>query len=265
MNETTDIEKFEQRNGDTLPTPGGQDTFLATIERLSARADIDVSKIEKIMDMQERVLDRNAKQAFNAAMVRVQNELQIVIRTKRNDQTNSNYAPLEHIERDGKPVYTKHGFSLMFYEGFATPEKPIKEGYVRTMCDVMHEQGHTAEKFADLPMDDSGIKGSVNKTQVHAKGSTFSYARRYLMCMIFNIPTGDDDDGNSAGGKVDEFISEDQAKELHNLISGCGDKAEWVVEKILALNKIETIDTLPASEFKQVATWINSTVKKAKK
>jgi hypothetical protein len=43
----------------------------------------------------------------------------------------------------------------------------------------------------------------VNKTQVHALGSTSSYARRYLVCMIFNVTTEDDNDGNRRKDEVE--------------------------------------------------------------
>ena len=41
--------------------------------------------------------------------------------------------------------------------------------------------------------------GTVNKTKIHASGSTLSYGRRYLLKLIFNLTTVDelDDDGQS--------------------------------------------------------------------
>ena len=49
----------------------------------------------------------------------------------------------------------------------------------------------------DLPLDNVGTKGTVNKTGVQATGSTNAYGRRYLVLMIFNVSTEDEDnDGN---------------------------------------------------------------------
>ncbi len=47
-----------------------------------------------------------------------------------------------------------------------------------------------------MPLDSAGSGGKVNKTPIQASGSTQSYARRYLVCQIFNVTTADDNDGN---------------------------------------------------------------------
>ena len=70
------------------------------------------------------------------------------------------------------------------------------------------------------------------------------YGRRYLTCMIFNIPTGDDDDGNAAGSKV-KYITEAQIADL---------KTERELRKVdgktfLAHFDIESLEQLPAKRF----------------
>jgi len=174
-----------------------QTNFLTMIERLSTNPDVDVAKIEKIMDLQERVLDRNAEQAFNADMVACQAEIRKVVARHKNDQTRSMYAKLDDIDAQSKPIYTKHGFALTFYEG-----ETKKEKYIRVMVDVLHRQGHSKTRYKDFPVDDKGIKGTVNKTPIHADSSSFTYGARKLTCLVFNIPTGDDDDGNAGGGAL---------------------------------------------------------------
>ena len=90
----------------------------------------------------------------------------------------------------------------------------------------MHEAGHTKRYHVDLPIDSTGIKGSVNKTGVHANGSTYSYARRYLTMMIFNVVlTNEDNDGNVDG---------DQPQSLGELMN------EWIPKAYAA----ETKDSL---------------------
>jgi hypothetical protein len=49
----------------------------------------------------------------------------------------------------------------------------------------------------------TGPKGNQNKTATHGFGSTMSYGRRYLICLIFNITlTNEDQDGNQPGEQV---------------------------------------------------------------
>lgn len=199
----TDVEKFEERGedelGPNLPAVDHQTAFFATIERMATNPNVDVSKIKQIMDMQEHILDRNAEQAFNAAMTKAQNKIELVVAKSKNVQTGSNYADLKTVLLSAKPIYTAEGFSLMFYEGETT-----KEGHKRVCVDIMHKLGHTKQRYGDFAIQTTGIAGKAMMTQIHGEGSAFSYGRRYLTCLIFNIPTGDetDDDGNAAGGKI---------------------------------------------------------------
>lgn len=165
-------------------------SVISVIEKVATSKDLDVSKMEKLLEMQERVLNRQAEIAFNNALSEVQKELPAIQRDAVNSQTSSRYSKLESINMKIIPVYTKHGFSL----SFGTEETSDKE-VLKITCDVSHAQGHTRQYHYNLPWDKSGIKGNVNKTDIHALGSTISYGRRYLTMMIFNLVISDDTDG----------------------------------------------------------------------
>ena len=234
----SDLNKFEERGTEITIQPE-QNSFLATIERLSSRPDIDVEKIKQIMEMQEHILDRNAKQAFNAAMVRVQSAMPTIPKDLKNIQTNSMYSAYETILKHAKPVYTTGGFNVRMYEG-----ETQKEAHIRVCADVGHEEGHTENYWTDLPLDDRGIKGTVNKTGIHAKKSSLSYGKGILMCMVFNIPTGHDvdDDGNACGS---EFITSDQRIEIEEIIVNKGIDAEAFFKYM----KVETTGEILSSEY----------------
>ena len=170
--------------------------LIEIISRVASDPSCDVDKMERLLSMQERLVEREAEIAFNQAMQAAQQEMPVVIRDKTNDQTRSRYAQLETIDRAIRPVITRHGFSL----SFGTDESPL-DGHYRVTCVVSHIAGHTRHYHADLPADKTGIKGNVNKTDTHAFGSSMSYGRRYLKLLIFDIATGDDD-GNKADGGV---------------------------------------------------------------
>jgi len=247
-----DVQKFKERSSEKMPVPIQENSFLATIERLASRPDIDPDKIKQFMDMQERILDRNAKQAFNIDMMNAQREMPIVPTDANNQQTNSKYSLYKTILKKAKPIYTNYGFSIMFYEGFDSVEggkwPPIPDGEIRTFADVMHREGHTKTVYIDMPTDDKGIKGSVNKTLPHAKKSSISYSRGALVCMVFNISTGqDDDDGNAAGTPV-EYITLDQQTEINDffdvLYTDNG-------KKFLKWLGAESVDTIPIKDYKK--------------
>ncbi len=166
--------------------------IISLIGKMAENPDVDVEKMAKLVELQEHIYDKQAEIAYSNAMQELQQEIPTIEALSTNPQTHSKYAKLEHINKIITPIYTKHGFSLSF--GMA--ECPI-ENWFRTTCTIRHKLGHSVKEFIDLPLDDKGIKGSTNKTPVHAAGSSNSYARRYLTVMVFNLTVGGEDlDGN---------------------------------------------------------------------
>ncbi len=155
----------------------------------------DVEGFGKMLEFQERHEANQAKKVFASAFAVVQSNIDAVVKTKVNPQTKSKYAGLDAVIEMSKPVYTKQGFSIIYYEG-----KAEKADDVRVYADVLHKAGHKETYHLDVPMGGVGIKGVVNMTAIHAKATSFTYGRRYLLCNIWNIPT-QDDDGNGPGNK----------------------------------------------------------------
>lgn len=230
---------------DTNPPqlPGQQLTsILQMVERVATNPEADMDKLERLLDMQERVLDRESKMAFSRAMSAAQSEMGRVAADAINPQTHSKYATYGSLDRAIRPVYTKHGFALSFDTGDA----PLPD-QVRVMCDVSHIDGYTRSYHVDMPADGKGAKGGDVMTKTHAAGAAMSYGMRYLLKMIFNIAIGEDDkDGNVPV----ERITEQQAADLESLAEEVGAD----IPKFLKYLKIESLDQLPAS-------WYDTAVK----
>jgi len=130
-------------------------------------------------------------------MAAVQTEMMPIVRDSVNPHSKSRYARLETIDREMRPIYTGHGFSVR-YGSAPSP----REGWLRITCVVSHVGGFSETNYLDAPPDDAGTKGIVNKTAVQGIGSVVSYLRRYLLLMVFNIvlADGDDDDGAARQG-----------------------------------------------------------------
>ena len=162
--------------------------------KLAIEGNADLEKLEKLLDLQERYERNEARKAFSSDFSAVQANIAAVVKTKINPQTHSKYAGLDSVLESSKPVYTEQGFSIIFYEG----KTDVAEN-VRVCADVLHKAGHKETYHLDVPLGGVGIKGVVNMTKIHAKATSVTYGRRYLLCMIWNIPTQDDD-----GAGVDE-------------------------------------------------------------
>lgn len=212
-----------------------QSGFAAMMERLAVNKDVDVEKLERMMAMNERILDRNAEQAFAADYVRMKPKLPKVVRTKINTQTDSKYAPLEDINTQIDPVLEEYGF------GTSTKIVAQTESTVTVQATLWHRDGHKESTNIVMPLDNVGAKGTVNKTNVHATASSVTYAKRVAICALLNISTGDDKDGNTQAVSV----STEQAAEIDTLIRESGADRK----KFLAVMLVEDVRDIPARSY----------------
>lgn len=243
------VEKQEQQHvvADVRDFNSG---ILAVIARAATDPNVDVDKMERLLAMQERVMARDAEQAFNQAMAAAQKEMPQIKRGGKNSTTNSTYAELDAMSEAMSPIIAKHGFAL----SYGTAVSPLEKHY-RVTCSVTHTGGFTKEYVADVPSDLTGMKGTPNKTSTHAFGSTLSYGRRYLKMLIFDVATTDDDGRAASSG---ERISESQLVALQELASaGSAD-----MSRFCKFFKIDSLPALPAREFARAFDLLSRKVAK---
>jgi len=197
VSQTTLLPAEAQAN---LPT-ANPTSLLAAITRAAADPSVDIDKVERLFAMHERLASREAEAAFNDALARAQAKIVPIATDATNTHTGTAYATLAQINRLIVPLYTAEGLSLSFDEEGKNDAHPIPQGYLRIVGILAHSAGHSRRYHVDLPPDDVGAQGKVNKTKVQAVGSTSTYGQRYLVRRIFNIATReDDDDGNGSAG-----------------------------------------------------------------
>ncbi|MBB3453933.1 hypothetical protein FHT86_002189 [Rhizobium sp. BK313] len=250
----------EERQAARYDEPANQgDGLLGIIERLASNKSMDVDKFSAIVkiraDEQERLRriereDREdaARREWLAAFSAVQSEIGPIFRTNDNKHTRSKYADLADIERIVTPILTRHGFS--------TTSAPIAcdlPGHIRMRLTLGHAGGHEKVYEDDFPLDAAGSGGTVNKTAIQAKGSTQTYARRYLKASALDLAFMDDRDGNAPPAPKDESnISQEQLAKLRETI----DAADADVEKFCRFFRIEALPDLPAKEFDRAISMI---------
>lgn len=200
-------------------------SLLEVIAKAARDPNVDIDKMERLLQMQERVQSRDAEVAFNHALNAAQSEMGTIGANASNPQTRSRYATFDKLDRVLRPIYTHHGFSLSFDEG----DSPKPE-HVRVLCYVSHVGGHTRTYHRDMPADGKGAKGGDVMTKTHAAGAAGSYGARYLLKGIFNVAVGEDDeDGNVPMGAIndDELARLEQLVQVTNsnvpkLLAACG-------------------------------------------
>lgn len=213
----TEVQVFEEK---AVVATAGQDAMLSMIERLASNPDVDINKMQALVDMRNQEiarvdnqhqaeLARIAKQEFNIDYVEMSGELPLVVKTKNNTHTKSKYAALDDINRAIQPVLSKYGFSIT-----SNVLEQAKE-LITVEVTLVHKGGHEKSIKLAFPLDNKGSGGTVNKTEIHATASTIMYARRIGECTLLNISTGDDTDGNQ--NKVDEFATDAQRTAISGL------------------------------------------------
>jgi hypothetical protein len=219
-----------------------QSNAVAVQEPINAPAP---TEMERLLEMQERIMERNARAAYAADLARMQPELPVIAERggikDRSGKVQSTYALWEDINDAIKPVLSRHGFALSFRTG-------QEEGRITVTGVLSHREGHSEETTMHLPIDTSGSKNSVQ-----AVGSSISYGKRYTAGALLNITSrGEDDDGKAAGGVA--LVSEEQVQALQNLIIEVG--ADPV--KFCAYLKVESLSALPADQYERAVQALNA-------
>jgi hypothetical protein len=202
-------ELIEQNQQNQVAITTQQDnSIMAVISRAALDPLCDIDKMERLMAMHERMQARESETAFNASMAQMQVDMPTVGEGGMNKHTGNAYANIDDINRAIKPVMQKHGFAVTF------KVVHLKEGISVTGI-LVHAAGHREETTLLLPVD-----AGAGRNTVQAIGSSVTYGKRYVMCALLNITTGDaqDDDGQAA---EDPVITGHQAKQIETLLAKC--------------------------------------------
>lgn len=231
MNAVTKVEES------ALATPDAN-AIVSMIERAALDPRVDMDKMERLLAMQERIFDRNARMAYASALAVMQPKMPVI--TERGSIKNSDkkvqsrYALWEDINDAIKPLLAEHGFALSFRTGTTA------EGKITVTGILSHREGHQEETTISLPHDSSGSKNAVQ-----AVGSSISYGKRYTATALLNITSrGEDDDGKAA---PNDWIDSDQVDELVALMDDVGaDRTRF-----MNFLKIDTFAHLPKRRFRE--------------
>ena len=226
-----------------------QDTnMLSTISRLALSPSCDMDKLERLISLQERMEAKLALEAFNASFAQMQCEMPSVEKRTENTHTKKKYADLDDINDKVRPVMAKHGFGVSFK--IQTHEK-----FVTVTGILMHRNGHREETSMDLPRDDG-----AGRSIVQAVGSTTTYGKRYVMCALLNITSGDDNDNDGYRDKSQEAaptVTTLQAKQIEALIPKCSQRAQDAFRRLYP-----DIELIERSQFDTVLNQLTVSAQK---
>lgn len=242
MSETAVIEA-----GEKMPAaqPEQAISILQVIDRAARDPNVDIDKMERLMQMHERIQTNHARQVYQSALARMQPELPVV-RHRGDAARRYTYALWEDIHRGMTPVLNKYGFALFF--NVETGEQ------VKVTGILTHEDGHREQTEITLPADSSG-----NKNAVQAVASSVAYGKRYTAGALLNFATtGEDDDAQSAV-QIDDPLTDAQVIQLQDRLDALGlDKAELLSKCGRAMKRdIPTLSAIPAALFPKCDEYLS--------
>ena len=196
----------------------------------------DPASLDKLIDAAERMQKIVARQAFNRAMAAFKAECPPIIKASANAQFKrvnrqgvtvaSSYADLADIDAAIRDTMSRNGLSYRW--GNAV----IGDSGVTVVCYVTHADGYETDGSAvTVPVAAGAGLEKAKAASAQVVGSAMTYAQRYSLIAALGLTTCDvDDDAAMASAESDsERITDDQARDLNDLILSTGtDKARFL-------------------------------------
>lgn len=225
----------------TAPPPMAQEAEVSGLVKMALEQGVAVEVLERLVALQERVSDRNARQAMNEAVAAFQAECPSIkkgrtasIATKSGTKYSYTYASLDQIAQAIRPILHKHGLSY-------TWDSTMDAGKLVCTCTLRHVEGGEDRATFSCPTD---TKADMSGAQ--ASGGALTYARRQSLVQVLGLTTTDDDvDG--ADPQDAEKITEGQVADLYAL----ADEVGADIPKFLKWLKVEAMADIPTSEYER--------------
>ncbi len=212
------------------------DGILSVIARAAADPSVDIDKMERLLEMQERVLSRDAKAAYYTALAEMQPNLPVITENggikDRGGNIQSTYALWEDVNEAIRPILAENGFALSFKVRRAESE-------IITTGILSHRAGHSEETELALPTDTSGSKNAVQ-----AVGSSTSYGKRYTAFALLNLTSAGEDDDGDKGGREPSVN-----REQFDTLDGIADAVTADKGKFCRIFKVASLRDIPAKQY----------------
>jgi hypothetical protein len=190
-------------------------TGIATLDMINAALanNLDMDKLERLMEMHKQYEDREAKKEFAAAFAKARSEFsQIVARHDANfgvGKASFMHEKISDLQKAVDPSLGKYGFSYRW--GLNQDEGT--QGVTFILC---HSSGHEEGTPLEGPPDSTGGKNAY-----HAIGSANTYLQRLTMRAGLGLAVSYDDDANTPTVS-DEKITPEQEEEIKKLVIESG-------------------------------------------
>lgn len=202
-----------------------------TVEVLISQAisqGLGIDTMEKLFALKERHDANVAKEAYVGAMSTFQSNCPIIEKTKKvlnkdGRTVRYQYAPIDAIAEQIKKPLADNGLSYKW-------EVENKPGFINATAVVTHRLGHSEQSSFEVPID---TEGYMTAPQKYASALTF--AKRYSLCNILGISTGEEDTDATDVGKESDV--KDVKSKIMFLLRSLGEATKEKEDIVVAVLK----------------------------
>jgi hypothetical protein len=169
---------------------------------------------------------------ISVALNKFNEEISRISKDAVNPHFRNKYATLDKIIDEIRPILSKHGLSVIQF--------PSGDGERLSLSTMLL---HTSGEYIESPP----LIMKPVKNDPQGIGSCTTYARRYGICAVLNLNTGEDDDGNAASNPNKEAIKSSLAtvKAKYQLGKGNLDGFDdWVKKMMLEGHSYSSLDEI---------------------
>jgi len=220
-------------------------TTPAQLLNIAIEKGAELDKLEKLMDLQVRWEQGNARKAYHEAMTAFKANPPEIDKNKRvkyqtsKGTTEYNHADLFNVTEKINTELSKYGLS----SSWTTAQN---EKMISVTCRITHVQGHSESTTLSAMPDDSGGKNSIQ-----AIGSAVTYLQRYTLLALCGLATKEQD--NDGQGTV-TYISDKQKSHLVDMMNSKGVDES----KFLSYMNVESWEKIPEDQFQKALAALKS-------
>lgn len=207
----------------------------SAIMELAMNKDLDLDRIEKMLEIQAKWEAMEAKKSFAEAMSRFKKTPIVLTKDSINKQYNSKYTSIGNLVNTVVPPMSKEGL---------THRWDIKQNgkEITVVCIITHTLGHSELTEMSGPADETGAKNPIQQiksTRTYLQSATLESALG-----IASSASNVDDDGNGAGNCA-KHIDKAQQNNIVDLLAAI----DYDEKKFLDHFKWVSIEGIPSKSY----------------
>lgn len=205
-----------------------------------------VEFMKGLLDLQERMENRDAERQFHDAMAKFLGLCPVMKKSKEATDTRNNgakrlyvYADLPEISKTINPILATLGLSYSF-------DSKVDDKNLTALCTVRHRAGHSQTSSFVCPL--GGGASPLPLTPGQKVGGNLTLAMRYALIQAFSLSSAEPDRDGRDPEDDGSLVNDEQIAQLQTAIDSI-DSSGKLKAGFLRFVDLESLADIPASKF----------------